>query len=219
MPGVAVLAVVVLGVVALAGPGCAESSSGAAEPERLALRACEALARSERLVVLCPGWLPSRRGQMERYEGYSLSRRDFESGRCHYLTQLGYRGPGAGEAVPFHVLFGGRCRPIALAGGVGSTLRTRALRLVPSRIEAKLEVDGARALVLRVPPYPGGGIHGGHYAIVWNRGGHGYVLSLHLYRGDSAYDGYPRPLPPRGSDIRALRRAAERMVEVGAPAG
>ncbi len=40
-------------------------------------------------------------------------------------------------------------------------------------------VDGQRARILREPPYPQGGLHGGHVIVLWNRGGHGYLVSIH----------------------------------------
>lgn len=97
---------------------------------------------------------------------------------------------------------------------VGSRLYSRYLRLTPSSVVARVAVNGRPALVLRVGPYPDGGIHGGHYAIVWNGVGAGYVLSFHYHRGDPASEGVDRPRPPRRRDIRALTRAAGSMTAV-----
>ncbi len=64
---------------------------------------------------------------------------------------------------------------------------------------------GQRALVLTVAPFQrGGGVHGGHYALVWNQGGNGYAVSFHYPRADLGK-------PPRLREIRALTRAAESM--------
>lgn len=50
---------------------------------------------------------------------------------------------------------------------------------LPARRIATARVHGARAAVLREPPYPTGGIHGDHVLVLWNEGGHGYMVSVH----------------------------------------
>jgi hypothetical protein len=49
----------------------------------------------------------------------------------------------------------------------------------PARRIAETTVDGAPAVVLREPPYPQGGLQGGHVLVLWNRAGHGYLTSVH----------------------------------------
>jgi hypothetical protein len=131
--------------------------------------------------VLCPSWLPSTRSGKARYNGYTLSQRDFESSRCDYLTEMSYTRRGEGRTVRFHVLFGGRCREFRLATRRGRwpprergaylrlTTREGSPRdqtLIRPTVAARVAVNGQTALVLRVRPAPAGGIHGGHYAIV-----------------------------------------------------
>lgn len=202
-------------------------------------RACAELGATERMPVLCPSWLPRARPGSMRYAGYKLSHEDFETGRCVYLTQMGYAGRGEGRSVPFHVLFGGRCGgfPMATSSGrwpareLDEDLRLTTEygsppdeRLIRPRVAARVTVNGQPALVLRVRHAPVGGIHGGHYAIVWNTQGAGYVLSFHYYRGDSDFEQVERALPPRRSDVHALVRAAQSMTaaqgrESGEPEG
>jgi hypothetical protein len=50
---------------------------------------------------------------------------------------------------------------------------------LPARRVGSARVDDARATVLREPPYPAGGLHGGHVVVLWNEGGHGYLISVH----------------------------------------
>lgn len=194
-------------------------------------RACAGLAETERMPVLCPTWLPATDRGPTRYKGFSVSQRDFERGECQYLIQMSYDGPEAGPTVPFHILFGGRCERFPLKTAQGhwpdGGSRVRYLRLltrvaepgspaeiVRPRVVTRVTVRRRAALVLQVAPYPRGGIHGGHYAIVWNRRDAGYVLSLHYRRGDAGSGGTDAPLPPRQSDIRALVRAAGSMTLV-----
>lgn len=198
-------------------------------------RACTALAASERIAVLCPTWLPSTRTGAARYAGFSVSQADFERGECQYLTQIGYSGHGSGRTVPFHILFGGRCEPFPLKTRQGRWPargnRVRDLRLtnrvgnpgrpdtiVRPKVVGRATVRRRPALVLQVAPYPDGGIHGGHYAIVWNRGDAGYALSLHYSRdGGAESGGSDGALPPRRADVRALVRGARSMTLVPAP--
>jgi hypothetical protein len=201
---------------------------------------CGALFRSQQVQVLCPTWLPGSDTAGDR-SGYAVSQPDFEGGRCEYLTQLGYRGPEAGKRIPYHVLVGGRCQPFVLASRDGRWPRptgqlrssrsySRYLRLInvvsepggPARIVrprrvSRTMVNGTPALILWLATHPQGGIHGGHYAIVWNEGQNGYVLSMHLFRGDSDFEAYGGPLPPRVGDVRALKRAAQSMARIETP--
>jgi hypothetical protein len=124
---------------------------------------------------------------------------------------------------PFHVIFGGRCGRFSLRTRNGHWPRSpneqdflglvarRSLKpgqkrapLQLPRVAAQVSVGRRPALLCVIAPYPDGGIHGGHYVVVWDRGNAGYVMSFHYPRGD-------RRLKPRGSDVRALLRAATSM--------
>ena len=53
-------------------------------------------------------------------------------------------------------------------------------RSEPARILRRTTIQGTGALVLLAPAYPDGGLMGGHIIVLWNRGHHGYLLSLHF---------------------------------------
>ena len=168
--------------------------------------------------VLCPSWLPG--GGSDQWQGGAVGTNE----HCSYLVTL--LGTKTAPAVPFHVMFGGRCRLLSLdvtkhgrwperpdfthyLGLVGET-QPRAGRNAPPvpvrlRVIAHTTVRGQPALIVQVASYPNAGIQKGHYAIVWNEDGDGYALSYHYLRGDA---GEP-PTPP---DVQALRHGAMRMV-------
>jgi hypothetical protein len=88
----------------------------------------------------------------------------------------------------FHLLLGGQAQPF---GPYDEALRISKLQRVPMqgggmftsglppRTLGTADVHGARARILSEPPYPQGGIHGGHVVVTWNEGGHGYLVSVH----------------------------------------
>ena len=181
-----------------------------------------------RTAVRCPAWLaaPPRR---DGAPAFHVGNRDIDGSACGYLTELHPRpgppgrSPPAGR-YPFHVWFGGRCRPLPIEAddgrwppapdrasylglvGVAPATRDgrRGERLVRPHVVAMTSVRGHSALVLAVAPFPRGGLHGGHYAVVWNEGGDGYALSLHHPGGDQGLD-------PTPAEIRQLLRAAASM--------
>lgn len=52
------------------------------------------------------------------------------------------------------------------------------------KVLRRTKVGIAPALVLESPPYPRGGVNGGHVSVLWNGDGRGYLVSLH-------FAGYP----------------------------
>ena len=131
-----------------------------------------------RVAVRCPRVLP--RGRFELPRSYGVA-------PCSYLLNLEPRGGALREAPLFHVLFGGRCGRWSLvvrggrwpAAAPPADARRRGLDL---RLGAGLRVvrRTPSLLVLANPPYPEGGIHGGHLTVVWNAGGDGYAVSAHV---------------------------------------
>jgi hypothetical protein len=71
--------------------------------------------------------------------------------------------------------------------------------LITPRVVGEEHLLGLHALVLWIAPSPAGGLHGGHYAIVWDEDHAGYVVTVHYLRGG-------RGLPSRASDLDALER-------------
>ena len=182
---------------------------------------------ARRTVVRCPVWLPAP-ARRDGATAFHVGNSDIDGSACGYLTELhlGPAQPGAPSTTdryPFHVWFGGRCEPFPIEADDGrwppTPDRTSYLglvgvapaapggareRLVRPRVVAVTSVRGRRALVLAVEPFPRGGLHGGHYAIVWNEGGDGYAISFHQTGGD-------RGLDPSLRQIRELTRAAASM--------
>lgn len=106
---------------------------------------------------------------------------------------------GFGSRSPvFHVLFGGQRKsfPAGFEGG-GKQLRVATRRVTtpifkggeptgrtfvverPTRRVGTTHIHGQPAGILKAPPYPQGGIHGDHMIVMWNEGGHGYLVSTH----------------------------------------
>jgi hypothetical protein len=103
-----------------------------------------------------------------------------------------------GRSPVFHVLLGGQERPFP-AGfeGGGKQLRVTTRRVTtpvhkdgeptgrlfvverPTRRVGTTRVHGQPAGILKAPPYPQGGIHGGHSIVMWNENGRGYLVSTH----------------------------------------
>ena len=153
-------------------------------------RLCANAASSEiALPVRCPSWLP--RGA---WGGRALG-----GGGCDYLFELHRRSAGRGG--PYHAFVGGRCGNFSLRTRSGrwpvKARRVSDLGLIGSKPQAPGEqgsyfaparlrvlrttkVADRAALLLVAEPFPAGGVHGGHIAVVWNQGGAGYALTLHF---------------------------------------
>lgn len=179
-------------------------------PDRVA-EACRAEARRYGAAVMCPTrWPAGFRGPFRRVADYGRS--------STYLLDV--------EGAGIHVMLGGSARGITLAGAPGErwirphqALPAVALRLpdrrratpirgggtfvqeLPSHVVRRASVHGRPALVLRAPPYPRGGIQGGHVIVVWNEGGRGYSVSLH-------FPGRDVSLARRTATVLALARSA-----------
>jgi hypothetical protein len=148
--------------------------------------ACAHVATSTDFSVRCPTRWPSARGRG------APKARAFERRSDVYLIDVanGFSRPGGHV---FHLLLGGQRQPFGRwPAGVDAALRltTRKVTIptqgggtfvqqLPARRIATARVHGARAAVLREPPYPTGGLHGSHVVVLWNEGGHGYLVSVH----------------------------------------
>lgn len=208
------VAVAVLAVVAT---GC-----GGDEPERTAPflelpadvgPACGEIARTSELPVLCP-----RAG---RGEGtVRVVHADLDPSPCAYVVNLETPLPRRDGRRPFHVMFGGACDrlPLRSQDGIWPPEPPDSLRLAGSpplqsgdpprvskpRVLRRESVRGHPGLLLQAAPFPAGGFPGGHYSLVWNEGGHGYMVSLHVAAGD-------REGPPDAAALRALHALADGM--------
>lgn len=223
---VGLIAAAVLSLACGAGGGMAGSAAVTAQDGRsieqdgVLARACRGAQRRAEMSVRCPAWLPGH--DRDANPSLDVRRLDLGDGRDAYLFELHRDDDGR---RPFHVLFGGRARPLAL-DVVRSSWPARlpsddelrligsrqlepgdhaALKPVRLRVLRRTTVAAKRALLLRAAPFPDGGVHGGHHVIVWNDGGHGYAVSMH----------FPTPTDGDGTatpaQIRMLRRAAGSM--------
>ena len=203
--------------------GCGASEPGPREPSAPDTRAassgfaqqCSEQAGFASVAVLCPARLPL--GGFESPRGYG-------DAPCTYLIDLEPRGVARRPGTVDHMLFGGTCRPWDMRPRHGRWPATSAparagvdLRLIgstsliPGQTEADRKRVGLRvlrrarigsdpALVLRNPPYPVGGIHGGHISVVWNAGGAGYAVTGHPVASPERPDSNPGP----GAIARAI---------------
>jgi hypothetical protein len=182
-------------------------------------------------VVRCPTWLPAPPSRDGR-PAFHVAKADFDGSDCAYLTELHHLRVDDFAVHPYHVWFGGRCRPFDLRRTRGrwpprpnprdylalvvSAPEQPGQRRPPGlsrpRIVGTTSVRGGRALVLAVDPFPRGGLHGGHYVLVFNQGGDGYMVSLHYPGGD-------RGRPPTLAQLRALTRSAASMRPTGELSG
>jgi hypothetical protein len=116
-----------------------------------------------------------------------------------------FNDPGFADGDQGHIVLGGQRPPLSLVGRPGQTwprpgqrqpirqLPLPRLLLTPTQhgppyvaerrptILHATRVGGAPALVLSAATdYPLGGLLSGHLIVIWNRGGHGYFISLHF---------------------------------------
>ena len=218
--------VVFTAIAMLAGCGGAEPDTPTADTRAASTvftRECVREAGTVTIAVLCPSRLPT--GGFETPRNYGDAPRS-------YLLNLEPSGFRNRAGAIFHLLVGGTSRPwdLRTRGGrwpasvsaprSGEDLRLVGTRdLIPGQSEAdrkrvslrvlrSARVGVAPALVLRNPPYPTGGIHGGHVSVVWNTGGAGYVVTGHAVASPERPDGPP--------GRRALARATNTLLAVAA---
>lgn len=215
----------VAAVAAAAAPGCGDGDGApAAAPARAAppaapprvRSACEEVAATNDLLIRCPARLPvSGAGGTLKLRVAHL---DFATDRCAYL--IDFEGPRGTTNRPFHVLVGG-APGYALDVSDGRWPRAfpkeDPLRLIPveplepgETTSNRLRVPVVRdppgpLLVVEMPPYPSGGVHGGHLVGLARRGADTYVVSLHFQdRSDRT-----RSIDGVEAALRSLRRVGD----------
>jgi hypothetical protein len=151
-------------------------------------RFCDAISRRG-IPALCPSRWPRRHGRI--LDGRNL----VLPGTHSYLGT--FNNSGAGTADAGHVFLGGQPTPFSLSGRAGDPWPRpgqpspdEAMRLPPhaaaaGRLPRATVVRRARvghfpAIVIRLPTYPAGGVHGGHVVALWNQRGRGYLISFHF---------------------------------------
>jgi hypothetical protein len=157
-----------------------------AHPPTAITNACARAATHAAFPVLCPARWPSPRGR-----GAPKARRFGKASDIYLINaENGFNRRGGHV---YHLLVGGQRQPLGPeAAGVDPeffittrkvTTPTRgggaSVQQLPARRIASARVHDARAVVVRQPPYPEGGLHGGHVIVLWNEDGHGYFVSVH----------------------------------------
>ena len=139
----------------------------AATPQELVDR-CERLTARKHLTVLCPSKLAISAAGGTVYPGPPLCRPSRT-----YLLEYGVRARDG--AFSGRVLVGGALRPFRLHGAAPEGLPA-VLGLPPGgRVLARPTVHKSPAVVVAASR---GGVHGGHVVLLWNEGGHGYLVSV-----------------------------------------
>jgi len=189
----AATATVALALALLAGCGDESERAGRGSPLPSApdgvADGCREAAETAAFPVVCPSEWPDA-GRPAK-----VGLRLFGSDVAYLLeaqTGFGSRSP------VFHVLLGGQEKPFpASFEGGGKQLRLTTRRITtpvhkdgeptgrifvverPTRSVGTTQIHGRPAAIMKAPPYPQGGIHGGHSIVMWNENGHGYLVSTH----------------------------------------
>jgi hypothetical protein len=178
---------------------CGESdvSPGAREPLRLTdtvspvvRRACETAAERSSLTVACPRVIPAGGDPTVQYVGRIGGKSGPADSYSIHLISASLRRPGSDRENPGHWA-------VEAARSV-SALRKALLRTAQIRPARRaLELNGVDLTEYTMPPYPAGGLHGGHLVHLW-KGDRGAapICSASTTR---AIAGAPSPWPPRSS--------------------
>lgn len=190
-----------------------------------AMQFCEIRARLRTFPVLCPARYPHERDSSVKSSGTSLHNRGFYW--ASFNDQSGFPDGDQG-----HIIVGGQIRPFSLAAAPKHRWPTKGSseplgmapipRLIttpkagggtyvvqePSTVLMTVSVNGLRGLALRAPPFPVGGLSGGHIIVVWNVDHHGYFVSLHLSRDPR---GHPYSVAQRIQAALVIARSYKRV--------
>src|SRR5689334_1678160 len=170
---------------AVAGCGGSDGHAPAAHPRAIALRA-----PPPAVIHVCERHVPRTLGPCPTEFPRHAPEGDVDA---QVLTRPGYRGYllsfnvlAFGGADGGHLSLGAAPRPFALAGRAGAAWPPPGVRkpdkelgLLHLVLVRRVGV-GSPALLLRAPPYPRGGVHGGHVIVLWNSSGGGHLVSLHF---------------------------------------
>ncbi len=184
-------------------------------------RFCRQRARRGKFAVLCPTRYPRTPSSDATASGSSLL------GPSFYWASFN-DAAGFDDGDNGHLILGGQRPSFSLAGSPGQTwprpgqphpveqlplprlLTTpgqggrRFVAQRPARILGRARVRAQDALILVAPPYPEGGLMGGHVIVLWNWQRHGYMLSFHF--GGSA-NGHDYTLAERIAAALAVARS------------
>ena len=150
---------------------------------------CSKLTQSVSFTVMCPTAWPRTAAAGDPQVGVLATT------QTTYLVNA-FNGVSDHSAHIFHLLFGGQNTPFGTGHGsidAGLRVTTRDVRIpmtgggtfvqqLAVRYISSTIVHHRRATVLQEPPYPQGGVQGGHVLVLWNESGHGYLVSVHGQR-------------------------------------
>lgn len=157
-----------------------------------AARTCETLRGEKDFPVLCPRLLP----RFNRPAVSPLTRgRDFSGTPEAYLVSYQTSGDGRQGTLLAngHVTVGGSATEFRLDGVAGSPwpgAKTSwfGFGLAHARVVGHSQVGSDDALVVRLFSYEEEpSMHAGHIVLIWNQGGHGYLVSLHAQERGSGH--------------------------------
>ncbi len=154
------------------------------------LRRCRREQQDKRVRFACPTVFPTP-GGFERA-------RQFGSDACESLVNFEPAGARLESGSVFHMLVGARCGAMSLAtarkrwpvdislerdmrliGRRSATPAGRRSAAVRLAVLRRTTIDGRPTLVLRNPPYPDGGIHGGHLTVLTTSATTTYAITGH----------------------------------------
>jgi hypothetical protein len=149
-------------------------------------KVCGKLVKAVDFPIMCPSAWPRSAAASEPQVGV------FATTRATYLVNA-FNGLSDHGPHIFHLFFGGQASPFrADLTSIDPSLRvtTHDVRIPMRGGRTYLQQRAAhdigsttvhrqRARILQEPPYPQGGLHGGHVLVLWNQSGHGYLVSVH----------------------------------------
>jgi hypothetical protein len=166
------LAVALLAGTALLAIGCASDTRSVRDrqPPVAIRRACRVAAGRSALPVQCPARWPRHGGPG------AAEPRVLRTSRAGYLIDVANGLTQPWKPLVFHVIVAGQRAPFdrTFAGTAPEIGLPKQAQLL-----GHAGVGGVQATLRAAPPYPRGGIHGGHVIVTWNDGGHGYLVSVH----------------------------------------
>ncbi len=159
---------------------------------RRAAQTCESLRGQKAFPVLCPRLLP----RFNRPAVAPLTKgRVFSGTQDTYLISYQTAGDGRQGALLAngHVTVGGSTTEFRLDGSAGSPWPGASgawfgFGLDHARVVRHFRVGDEKALIVRLSSYDEEpSMHAGHIVLIWNQGGHGYLVSLHAQERGSGH--------------------------------
>lgn len=154
------------------------------------LRACETAANRSSLTVACPRVIPAGADHGIQYAGRLGGRRGPADSYSIHLISASLRRKGSDPENPGHWALEAAPsvstlrKPLIRKDQVRDCrrLRERGVSTGPGSCRPArhpLELNGIDVTEYRMPPYPTGGVHGGHLVFLWEGDRAAYLVSVH----------------------------------------